>query len=102
MATQNDRISAQAKRSATQSAETADHPNSDPPPPTPLVAEGDDADADSESTLRDPIDHADIEDAVAAFKRDIVFKNMYEEEARDDTYAKWINLHDGQNVPDFE
>lgn len=42
------------------------------------------------------------EERIADFKLNTVFAAMYEEEAKDDTYAKWINLHDSQLGSDFE
>lgn len=43
-----------------------------------------------------------MEEDVEQFKREVVFKNMHEEEERDDTYGKWLNLHDNQATPEFD
>lgn len=48
------------------------------------------------------MEYTSLEEEVERFKREIVFKNMHEEEERDDTYGKWLNLHDNQIGTDFD
>jgi tRNA pseudouridine38-40 synthase len=57
---------------------------------------------DPADLIRDPVSYEHIEEKVEHFKREIVFKTMHGEEEKDDTYAKWLNLHDSQIGPDFE
>lgn len=52
--------------------------------------------------MREALDIRPVVSLVEAFKHEIVFKAMFAEEERDDTFAKWINLHDSQIGPDFE
>lgn len=59
-------------------------------------------DDDEAQGIRDPIQYDHFYDEVEAFKVATVVKAMHEEEERDDTYAKWMNLHDSQAGPDFE
>lgn len=58
--------------------------------------------ADEANQLRDPIDYAAVEDKVEQFKRDVILKTMYDEEDKEDTFALWLNLHDGQTGPEFD
>jgi len=92
---QNKQISARASKQSKSTESTSGDGQ------TTTQKEGGDAE-DEASQLRDPVDSASVEEAVEQFKREIVFKTMHEEEERDDTYAKWLNLHDNQLGSDFD
>ena len=57
---------------------------------------------DDAEQLRDPLDYSVVEEKVEQFKRDIILKTMYDEEDKEDTFALWLNLHDGQTGPEFD
>lgn len=57
---------------------------------------------DEADQLRDPIDYSVVEEKVEQFKKDIILKTMYDEEDREDTFALWLNLHDGQTGSEFD
>ena len=52
--------------------------------------------------VREQVEYSGIDDAVEKFKREVVFLAMHTEEEKDDTYAKWLNLHDSQLGDDFD
>jgi len=58
--------------------------------------------ANDDEGQREPITYDRVQEEVDAFKQAVVVSAMHEEEERDDTYAKWINLHDSQLGTDFE
>lgn len=52
--------------------------------------------------VREQVEYSGIDEAVEKFKREVVFLAMHTEEEKDDTYAKWLNLHDSQLGDDFD
>lgn len=52
--------------------------------------------------LRDQIDYSVVADKVEQFKRDVILKTMYDQEEREDSFALWLNLHDGQTGSEFD
>lgn len=95
IAQQNAQI--EKKKKASASAPAAD----ETPSKTSVEPTADDAEDDS-NAIRDPVEYTTFEQQVEDFKRDVVYKNMHEEEERDDTYGKWLNLHDSQIGTDFD
>jgi hypothetical protein len=59
-------------------------------------------DTDESLQLRDPLDYSTVEDKVEQFKRDIILKTMYDQEGSGDSFALWLNLHDGQTGTEFD
>lgn len=57
---------------------------------------------DEANQLRETLDYAVIEDKVEQFKREIILKTMYDQEDKEDTFALWLSLHDGQTGPEFD
>lgn len=79
-------------------------PSESSPPRTPASAinEIDESQEDAQDFFKEPIMYNSIEEKVTNFKKEVIVKGMHDEEAKDDTYAKWLNLHDNQLGPDFE
>lgn len=65
-------------------------------------AQSPDRESEEASQLRDPIDYSVIADKVEQFKRDIILKTMYDQESTGDSFALWLNLHDGQAGNEFD
>lgn len=57
---------------------------------------------DEANQLRETLDYSVIEDKVEQFKKEIILKTMYDQEDKEDTFALWLSLHDGQTGPEFD
>lgn len=57
---------------------------------------------DENLQLRDTIDYSTIAEKVEQFERTVILRSIYDEEGKDDTYALWLSLHDGQLGTDFD
>ena len=60
------------------------------------------AQEDTNDALRYPIKYDVIKESVDEFIKKVVVKGIHDEEEKDDTFAKWLNLHDNQLGTDFE
>lgn len=65
-------------------------------------AESPDKESEEALQLRDPLDYSTVADKVEQFKRDIILKTMYDQESTGDSFALWLNLHDGQTGSEFD